>query len=76
METALLREKLHNYINEADERKLNAIYTILEDEIEEEKYSYAQQQIEAFHRRRENHFDGKSKSFTIDETISLVRKIK
>ncbi len=34
METSAIRNKLHEYIDIADERKLQAIYTILEDEIE------------------------------------------
>lgn len=76
METALLREKLHTYINEADEKKLNAIYTILENEIEEEQYLFSQDEISTFHKRRENHLAGISKSFSIEETISLVRKTK
>jgi hypothetical protein len=76
METALLREKLHTYINEADEKKLEAIYTILENEIEEENYSFSLSEITTFHKRRENHLTGKSKSFSIEETINLVRKTK
>lgn len=74
METALLREKLHTYINEADEKKLEAIYTILENEIEEEKYSFSSAEVSIFHKRRKNHLAGKSKSFSVEETISLVRK--
>ena len=36
MEIGELREKLTGYIQVADERKLNALYTLLEDEIESE----------------------------------------
>ncbi len=76
MKTALLREKLHTYINEADDRKLEAIYTILENEIEEEKYSFSPIEIKEFHNRRENHLTGKSKSYSIEETMNLVRNSK
>lgn len=35
MKSAELREKLHNYIDTAQEKKLKAIYTMLEEEINE-----------------------------------------
>lgn len=33
MTTAAIREKLHEYINIADDKKVKAIYTMVEDEI-------------------------------------------
>jgi hypothetical protein len=33
MKTTLLKEKLHQYIKAADEKKLNAIYTMVEEDI-------------------------------------------
>ncbi len=36
MTTAAVREKLYDYIRVADEKKLKAIYMMLEDEITEE----------------------------------------
>ena len=34
MTTATIRKKLHDYINIADDKKVKAIYTIVEDEME------------------------------------------
>jgi hypothetical protein len=36
MGTETIRERLHGYINFADDKKINAIYTMVEDEIIEE----------------------------------------
>jgi len=36
MTTQAIRERLHEYIDFADDKKINAIYTIVEDEIVEE----------------------------------------
>jgi len=36
MTIATIRERLHEYIDFADDKKINAIYTIVEDEIVEE----------------------------------------
>jgi hypothetical protein len=65
-----IRERLHQYIEVADEQKLQAIYTLLEDEI---NWSYASEEIEMFHQRRENHLKGTSKSFTPDESLEAIR---
>jgi len=35
MTTAAIREKLHDFINTADDRKVEAMYTLVENEIED-----------------------------------------
>jgi hypothetical protein len=54
-----IKEKLHHYIDTADEKKLQAIYTILEGEIEGE-YFYTQDEINMFYDRREKQLNGES----------------
>jgi hypothetical protein len=73
MELASIKQKLHNYIDVADEKKLQAIYTIPEDEIEGE-YFYTQDEIKMFYDRRQKHLNGESKSYTVAETLNLVRQ--
>jgi hypothetical protein len=68
-----LRDKLHQYIDVADEEKLKAIYILLEGEIE---WHYTSQEIEMLHKRRENHLKGNSKSYGAEESINEVRKKK
>jgi hypothetical protein len=66
-----LRDKLHQYIDVADEQKLQAIYTLLEDEI---NWSYTKEDIEQFHLRRQNHLEGISKSYTAEESLNAARQ--
>ena len=73
MEPVSIKQKLHHYIDVADEKKLQAIYTILEDEIEGE-YFYTQDEVKAFYDRREKHLNGESKSYSVDEAHDLIRK--
>ena len=73
MEQASIKQKLHRYIDVADEKKLQAIYTILEDEIEGE-YFYTQDEIKMFYDRRQKHLNGESKSYTVAETLNSVRQ--
>ena len=72
METAVLRDKLHEYIHRADERKLSAIYVFVEDELEE-KFSYDSETISMLHERRNNHISGASKSYTAEESLETIR---
>jgi hypothetical protein len=68
-----LRDKLHQYIDVADEQKLQAIYTLLEDEINR---SYTKEDIEQFHQRRQNHLNGTSQSYTAEESMNAARQQK
>ena len=77
MEAAVLREKLHEYINTADEQHLTAIYVLVEDNIpasDDEIYDKAT--MDMLYERRESHRNGTSKSYTVEEAMDLVRKAK
>ena len=73
MEPSSIKQKLHHYIDVADDKKLQAIYTILEDEIEGE-YFYTQDEIKMFYERRQKHLNGEGKTYTVEETLNLVRQ--
>ena len=72
MEKEILRSKLHGYIDTAEEDKLQAIYTLLEDDIE--PYNFTKEEIAIFYERREKHIKGASKSYTTEESITQIRK--
>ena len=73
MESASIRSKLHEYIDIADESKLEAIYAIMESDIEVHG-NYTASDIALLHERRTKHLDGSSKSYTISESLEQVRK--
>jgi hypothetical protein len=68
-----LRDKLHPYIDVAEEQKLQAIYTLLEDEI---NWNYTKEEIEQFHQRRQNHLNGTNQSYTAEESLNAARQQK
>lgn len=77
MEVEVLRERLHEYINTADEQHLSAIYVLVEDNIpvaDNEKYDEAT--LEMFYQRRENHLKGLSKSYSVEEAMNIVKQHK
>lgn len=73
MESAGLREKLHKYIDLAEEKKIEEIYTMLEHEII--SYSYNPSDIEMFHERRRQYLEGETVSYTVDESFALIRNL-
>lgn len=40
MSTRAIRQRLHNYLEVADDKKVKALYTIIEDEIEKSAMEY------------------------------------
>ena len=77
MEVEVIRERLHEYINAADEQHLSAIYLLLEDNIpstNNEKYDEAT--LNMFYQRREDHLKGVSKSYSVEEAMNIIRQHK
>jgi F0F1-type ATP synthase gamma subunit len=75
MATEQLKEKLHEYIDTADEKKLEAIYTILQDTIEDDQ-QYSADELAVFYNRRQEYKNGEGENLTVEEFINFVRKNK
>jgi hypothetical protein len=82
MSTAIktIREKLHQYIDTAEERKIQAIYVMLEDEISIkaiDDFKLIAEEIEGLDKQRENYLAGKSKTYNWEEVeTELMASIK
>ena len=75
MKTSALKQKLHDYIDTANEKKLKAIYTILEHEIED-RYDWRNDEewVAELNRREGACLDGSTKTYTLDETLERVKQ--
>jgi len=75
MSTVDIRQKLHHYIETAQEKKVKAIFAMVEDEIEE---TYSHWQDEAFIaelQRRENaYLNGTAKTFSLEQSVARARR--
>jgi hypothetical protein len=77
MDAAVLREKLHEYINIADEQRLSAIYILVKENIRSSvKEKYDEETMNELYRRREDHRAGKSLSYTMEESFDMARRAK
>lgn len=74
MTTILIRKKLINFLENADERKVKAVYTIFENEINEENtFTLSEEQIKILDSEKQKHLSGKSKSYTWEDAKKIIR---
>ena len=75
METIQKRQRLHEYIDFADDEKVNALFTILES-ANDGSHQYSAEDINMFDERRERYLKGEGKSFSVKEAFDQIRKSK
>jgi len=69
-----VKEKLHEYIDNADDKKVKAIYTLVENEIEDRSSLYDEATINYFREISKDYTSGKIKGYTLEESMKRVRK--
>jgi hypothetical protein len=75
MKTADIRQKLHHYIETAQDKKVKAIFAMVEDEIEETYDHWNDEKFVAELQRRENaYLNGTAKTFTLKKSVSRAKQ--
>lgn len=78
--TVVLRDKLHQFIDSVDEKKVQAMYVMFEEEIETKtnsNFNLSAKEIEALDIQRENYLASKCKTYNWDEVkAELMASIK
>lgn len=74
MKTTTIREKLTDYIRSADEKKVKAIYTMLESEIAQEDDIWTDEFLNELNKRTSNYESGKVKAKPWKEVKKQARK--
>ena len=76
MNTAAIRQQLHNYLETADAKKINAIYIMVEDDIKESAAGYTEEFKAELDRRVNDYLDGKKMvtSAEMNKKLSAIRK--
>jgi predicted transcriptional regulator len=67
MGALVIREKLQEYIKTADDKKVKAIFTMLETEIETYTWWKDEELIKQFDEEYENYVSGKDKAYSLEE---------
>ena len=75
MSTTVIRQKLHNYLEVADDKKVKAIYTMMQEEIEESAVEYTEEFKKELDNRYADYKNGKAKMLTATESRKRIQKI-
>ena len=75
MNPVSIKSRLHEYIEQADNKHLAAIYVLLEKEIEP-SYQYDAATLEMLYQRVDSDLKGLSISYTVEEALASVRNTK
>jgi hypothetical protein len=77
MTTAAIREKLHDYINVADDKKIKAIYTLLEEQVAPAvDWSEDEEFVAELDERVRRYEAGTDPAFSIEEAKSSLQELK
>ena len=77
MTTTIIRKKLVDYLRVADDKKVKAIYTMVEDEINTAENDWDKNFVKEINRRSKNFKNIKSKTYTWEETKkAAIEKLK
>ena len=77
MTTTTIREKLADYLQVADEKKLKAIYTMVEDEINTLANDWDDDFMKELRTRSKSFINGASKTYNWEETKqAAINKVK
>ena len=75
MATQQIREALHEYIDTVDEKKLEALYMVLENNVNSD-YSCSPEELAEIYHRRDRFMNGEEKVLTTEEFVNYVRQNK
>ena len=70
-----IRETVHEYIDTADEKKLEAIYTILKDSINPD-FEYNKEELAAIYARRNKYNNDEESTLVAEDFVNYVHQNK
>lgn len=74
MTIAAIRERLKTYVDDIDDKKVKALYTLLESDIEDNtSFVLSEEELKILDKEHALHISGKTKSYTWEETKEIIR---
>ena len=75
MDTDIIRQQLHNYLEVADDKKINALYTIIEKDIQENEFEYPDELKNELDKRYAEYKNDSAEMVTASESKKRIEKI-
>ena len=75
MDTVTIRQQLHNYLEVADDKKINALYTIIEKDIQESEFEYPDELKNELDKRYSEYKNDSTEMVTASESKKRIEKI-
>ena len=73
MNTAIIREKLHNYVDKGDDKLVKLLFVLAKGYIEEDdSYEFSDEEILEFDKRRQDRQNGVSKLYSWEEAKERI----
>lgn len=73
MNTAAIRQQLHEYIEQVNDKKIEGLYLFVSDEINSQHISFSEEQISYLDAEREKYMKGEGKSYGWEEAKKIIR---
>lgn len=73
MTNAAIRQQLHQFIDSTDDKKIEALYILLQNDIAP-RYSYTEDDLNILHERAEKYLKGETKTYTVEESHNKIRQ--
>jgi hypothetical protein len=74
MTIAVAKEKLHEYIDHADERKIMEILALFENGVEKSGFVYDEAILTMLRERSAEYLSGRSITYTVEESMEHIRQ--
>lgn len=75
MDTSTIRQHLHNYLEVADDKKIKAIYTIIEKEIKENDFEYSDELKAELDKRYTEYKNSSTEMTSASESKKRIAKL-
>lgn len=75
MNTSALRQQLHQYIDKADDSKIEAMFIMLQSDMAHTS-TYTDDELKKFYERRNNYTAANTQTYTAEETKEYARQQK
>lgn len=74
MTTSGIKEILHQYIDESDDRLLKLLYAVAKEYNEDDEYIFTEEDIKEFDNRRQKRLNSESQTFSWNEARNMITK--